>query len=78
MSFTGCVALLQIKAKGTLMQMVAADWLKSDKREDDLGGRPGSIVQVASLILCEDNEHNIHMSFYKPAVYQLLSAEICS
>ena len=28
------------------MQMVAADWLKSDKREDDLGGRPGSIVQV--------------------------------
>lgn len=45
------VCLLQIKAKGTLMQMVAADWLKSDKREDDLGGRPGGIVQVASLIL---------------------------
>lgn len=36
----------QVKAKGTLMQMVAADWLRSDKREDDLGGRPGSIVQV--------------------------------
>ncbi|KAK7261343.1 hypothetical protein RIF29_27652 [Crotalaria pallida] len=36
---------LKIKAKGTLMQMVAADWLRSDKREDDLGGRPGSIVQ---------------------------------
>ncbi|XP_058101736.1 protein ENHANCED DISEASE RESISTANCE 2-like isoform X2 [Magnolia sinica] len=35
----------KIKAKGTLMQMVAADWLKSDKREDDLGGRPESIVQ---------------------------------
>ncbi|XP_010253703.1 PREDICTED: protein ENHANCED DISEASE RESISTANCE 2-like [Nelumbo nucifera] len=35
----------KIKAKGTLMQMVAADWLRSDKREDDLGGRPGSIVQ---------------------------------
>lgn len=33
------------------MQMVAADWLKSDKQEDDLGGRPGGIVQVASLIL---------------------------
>jgi hypothetical protein len=28
------------------MQMVAADWLRSDRREDDLGGRPGSIVQV--------------------------------
>lgn len=36
----------QVKAKGTLMQMVAADWLRSDKREDDLAGRPGSIVQV--------------------------------
>ncbi|XAR59744.1 hypothetical protein NMG60_11015697 [Bertholletia excelsa] len=36
---------MKIKAKGTLMQMVAADWLQSEKREDDLGGRPGSIVQ---------------------------------
>lgn len=35
----------KVKAKGTLMQMVAADWLRSDRREDDLGGRPGSIVQ---------------------------------
>ncbi|KAF7805602.1 protein ENHANCED DISEASE RESISTANCE 2-like [Senna tora] len=36
----------KVKAKGTLMQMVGADWLRSDIREDDLGGRPGSIVQV--------------------------------
>lgn len=36
---------LKVKAKGTLMQLVAADWVRSDKREDDLGGRPGSIVQ---------------------------------
>ncbi|KAK3005321.1 hypothetical protein RJ639_017006, partial [Escallonia herrerae] len=36
----------KIKAEGTLMEMVAADWLRSDKREDDLGGRPGGIVQV--------------------------------
>ncbi|KAM7522358.1 hypothetical protein LguiA_012260 [Lonicera macranthoides] len=35
----------KIKSKGTLMKMVAADWLRSDKREDDLGGRSGSIVQ---------------------------------
>ncbi|KAI0510208.1 hypothetical protein KFK09_010809 [Dendrobium nobile] len=35
----------KVKANGSLMQMVAADWLKSDKREDDLGGRPGGIVQ---------------------------------
>lgn len=40
------LSCFQVKAKGTLMQMVAADWLRSDKREDDLGGRPGSIVQV--------------------------------
>lgn len=35
----------KIKAKGSLMQMVGADWLRSDRREDDLGGRPNSIVQ---------------------------------
>ncbi|RYR43189.1 hypothetical protein Ahy_A08g039620 isoform D [Arachis hypogaea] len=27
----------KVKAKGTLMQMVAANWVRSDKREDDLG-----------------------------------------
>ncbi|KAL2465109.1 Pleckstrin-like proteiny (PH) and lipid-binding START domains-containing protein [Abeliophyllum distichum] len=36
----------KVEAKGTLMEMVAADWLRSDKREDDLAGRPGGIVQV--------------------------------
>lgn len=35
----------KIKASGTLMKMVGADWLKSNKREDDLAGRAGSIVQ---------------------------------
>ncbi|XP_074573742.1 protein ENHANCED DISEASE RESISTANCE 2-like [Curcuma longa] len=35
----------KVKASATLMQMVGADWLKSDKREDDLGGRTGGIVQ---------------------------------
>ncbi|CAN6479366.1 unnamed protein product [Victoria cruziana] len=35
----------KVKAGGTLMQLVGVDWLKSDKREDDLGGRPGSLVQ---------------------------------
>ena len=28
------------------MQLVGADWLRSDRREDNLGGRPGGIVQV--------------------------------
>ncbi|KAL8231954.1 hypothetical protein R6Q57_001732 [Mikania cordata] len=32
-------------AKGTFMQLVTADWLKSTKREDDLSGRFGGIVQ---------------------------------
>jgi hypothetical protein len=31
------------------MQMVGADWIKSDKREDDLSGRPGGLVQVYFL-----------------------------
>ncbi|KAK4435998.1 protein ENHANCED DISEASE RESISTANCE 2 [Sesamum alatum] len=35
----------KVKAKGTLLQMVAADWLNSEKREDDIAGRYGSIVQ---------------------------------
>lgn len=39
------ITLPQVKANDTLMQLVAADWLKSDKREDNLGARPG-IVQV--------------------------------
>ncbi|KAI3511793.1 hypothetical protein L1887_18951 [Cichorium endivia] len=35
----------KINAKSTLMQTIAVDWLRSDKREDDLAARPGSIVQ---------------------------------
>ncbi|RWW03761.1 hypothetical protein GW17_00033053 [Ensete ventricosum] len=35
-----------VKANTTLMQMVAADWMKSDKREDNLGSRTGGIVQL--------------------------------
>ncbi|XP_057489631.1 protein ENHANCED DISEASE RESISTANCE 2-like isoform X2 [Actinidia eriantha] len=38
-------ALQKTKAKSTLLQMVAADWIRSDKREDDLGSHPGGIVQ---------------------------------
>ncbi|WOL10916.1 hypothetical protein Cni_G19675 [Canna indica] len=38
--------LYLIAANGTLMEMVATDWLKSDKQEDELGGRPGGIVQI--------------------------------
>ena len=30
------------------MKMVAIDWLRFDKREDDRGGHFGSIVQVNS------------------------------
>lgn len=34
------------------MQMVGADWLRSDKREDDLAGRSGGLVKVQT-----DNKH---------------------
>ncbi|KAL4298247.1 hypothetical protein GQ457_12G019560 [Hibiscus cannabinus] len=36
----------KIKANRTVMQMVGADWLISDKREDDLGSRVGGIVEI--------------------------------
>lgn len=39
------------------MEMVGADWLRSDKREDDLGGRSGGIVQV--------NVYVLHFTFCK-------------
>ncbi|CAH8323856.1 unnamed protein product [Eruca vesicaria subsp. sativa] len=35
----------KVKANDTLMQMIGADWISSDKREDDLGGRLGGLVQ---------------------------------
>ncbi|CAH8360249.1 unnamed protein product [Eruca vesicaria subsp. sativa] len=35
----------KVKAKGTMMQLIGADWIRSDKREDDLGGRLGGLVQ---------------------------------
>ncbi|KAM7262709.1 hypothetical protein ACFE04_000392 [Oxalis oulophora] len=35
----------KVKAKSTTMQMIGADWLKSGKREDNIGGRFGSIIQ---------------------------------
>ncbi|XP_008367239.2 protein ENHANCED DISEASE RESISTANCE 2-like isoform X2 [Malus domestica] len=38
----------KIKAKSTLMQLVGVDWLRSDKREDDLGSRYGNIVQKSA------------------------------
>ncbi|XP_042422509.1 protein ENHANCED DISEASE RESISTANCE 2-like [Zingiber officinale] len=38
----------KVKANGTLMQLVAADWLKSDKREDNLGARPGIVQEYAA------------------------------
>lgn len=47
------------------MQMVAADWLRSDKREDDLAGRPESIVQAGFFF-----------SFFGPLLF-LLTFSIC-
>ena len=36
------------------MQLAGADWLRSDRREDNLGGRPGSIVQVWLVFLAHE------------------------
>ncbi|RHN81488.1 putative protein ENHANCED DISEASE RESISTANCE 2, PH domain, START [Medicago truncatula] len=35
----------KVKANDTLMQLVGADWLRCNTREDDLSSRPSSIVQ---------------------------------
>ncbi|KAI4346328.1 hypothetical protein L6164_007235 [Bauhinia variegata] len=35
----------KVKAKGTLMQIVGVDWLRSDRLEENLGSRPGGIVE---------------------------------
>ncbi|CAM6082696.1 unnamed protein product [Calypogeia fissa] len=37
---------LKVKAEEPWMQFIAADWLKSDKREDHLACRPSNIVQI--------------------------------
>lgn len=36
----------QVVAKDPVMQFVAADWLKSNKREDHLANRPSYPVQL--------------------------------
>lgn len=79
----------QIKAKGTLMEIVAADWLRSDKREDDLGGRPGGIVQVFLYflktflsrvypLLLPLQNLCIVLIFWSMTEMKLLYVEICS
>ncbi|RYQ97686.1 hypothetical protein Ahy_B08g093764 isoform C [Arachis hypogaea] len=73
----------KVKAKGTLMQMVAADWLRSDKREDDLGGRPESIVQAMHFqfminILTEKNQLMIKKNAAKggPEFFFILNIQL--
>jgi hypothetical protein len=35
----------QVKAGTPLMQLVAADWFKSNKREDHIAARDGCVIQ---------------------------------
>ncbi|GJR02814.1 enhanced disease resistance 2-like protein [Tanacetum coccineum] len=51
------------KAKGTMMEMFGADWLQSDKREDDLAGHPGGIVQKYAT-------HGVDLSFSLSSIYR--------
>lgn len=37
---------MQVVAKDPVMQFVAADWLKSDKREDHLASRASNPIQL--------------------------------
>ncbi|KAL0382675.1 UNVERIFIED_CONTAM: protein ENHANCED DISEASE RESISTANCE 2 [Sesamum calycinum] len=71
----------QVKAKGTLLQMVGADWLRSEKREDDIAGRYGSIVQKYAV--CGGSEFffviNIQVpgtSTYHLALYYMLKSPL--
>lgn len=58
------ISLYQIKANGTLMQLVGADWLRSDRREDNLSGRPGGIVQVWFVFLVTQVCQNCALKLY--------------
>ncbi|KAL1542435.1 protein ENHANCED DISEASE RESISTANCE 2-like [Salvia divinorum] len=59
------------KAKTTLMQLVAADWLRSEKREDDLSGRPGSIVQKYGAVGGSEFFFVINIQIPGPTMYNL-------
>eukprot|EP00268_Persea_americana_P068290 TRINITY_DN9495_c1_g2_i1.p1 TRINITY_DN9495_c1_g2~~TRINITY_DN9495_c1_g2_i1.p1 ORF type:complete len:242 (-),score=44.22 TRINITY_DN9495_c1_g2_i1:344-1069(-) len=71
----------KVKAKNTIMQLVAVDWLNSDKREDELGGRPGSIVQKYAAQGGNEFFFIINMQVpgavtYNLALYYMLDAPI--
>lgn len=61
----------KLKAKNTLMQLVAADWLRSEKREDDLSGRPGSIVQKYGACGGSEFFFVINIQIPGPTMYSL-------
>lgn len=46
--------MFQVKAGTPLMQLVAADWFKSNKREDHIAARDGCVIQklFAKQVLC--------------------------
>ncbi|XP_024985355.1 protein ENHANCED DISEASE RESISTANCE 2-like [Cynara cardunculus var. scolymus] len=65
----------KITGKGTLMQLVAANMLRSTKKQDDFAGRPGSICQKFAAANCPDfffivnmqipgPTTNFHIAFY--------------
>ncbi|KAG6412705.1 hypothetical protein SASPL_125390 [Salvia splendens] len=53
----------KIKAKGALMQLVGADWIKSSKREDNLAGRSNGIVSVSPSLSLFFFERYIYNAF---------------
>ena len=61
----------KIKAKNTLMHLVAADWLKSDKREDNLCSRYGGIVQKNGAAGASEFFFVINIQIPGPTMYSL-------
>jgi hypothetical protein len=46
------------------MRMVGADWIKSDKRQDDLASRPGGIVRVCCTYLTKIIDYLLQTTIY--------------
>ncbi|KAK4706760.1 hypothetical protein R3W88_033669 [Solanum pinnatisectum] len=66
----------KVKAKSTLMQMVAADWLRSDRRENDLASRPGGIVQGRPEFFFIINIQVPGATTYNLALYYMLTSPL--
>lgn len=59
------------------MQMVGADWIRSNQRENDLGSRPGGLVQVCSIVNNHLYKLNRNTARKQAQTFNLIRSEIC-